>query len=151
MKKLTVALACILSLCFVSHAQDTQENVGAGLGSYILQGDDGLLIQVVAAFLNGICCNQSFAITSGTWNAERPDAFVMNERLQHFVADNMDNLAQDIAMGEGETLETLAELMDVQDRHAFRQNLKANFNQIYSSDDVTHLDVLQQIETLSKA
>ena len=65
----------------------------------------------------------------------------------------MDNLAKDIAMGNGETLETLAELMDVSesDRAVLYSNLKKNFATIYDSDTVSNKEVVRSILEISKS
>ena len=106
--------------------------------------------QVCAATTNGSFGNQTFGITSGTLECEKPATFASNEKLNTFVAENMDNLARDIARGDGEYLSTLAVLLDipVQERPVLYTRLQANFSTIYTSSGVTHLDVLRNLETL---
>lgn len=74
----------------------------------------------------------------------------MNERLNIYVSENMDNLANDIARGQGEYLNTLAVLLEVPEasRTIFYSKLQNNFGSIYSSSNVTSVDVLNTIETL---
>ena len=62
------------------------------------------------------------------------------KKLNTFVAHNMDNLARDIARGQGEYVNTLALLMEVPNanRAAFRSQLQAHFSDIYTSDQ-SHL------------
>lgn len=153
MKKFSLIVALLAVFGTTAMAADAQRNVGAGFGSYILEDNDGLAAQVVAAILNGCFCNQCFAITSGTLNAEKPDKFVQNENLHNFVAENMDNLARDIANGDGEALDTVIELMDVNanQRATAKATLKANFAKIYGSDEVTERDVISTISSLIKA
>jgi len=129
-------------------AADLQDNVGIGLGTLLFEGHDGLVSQISAATTNGSCGNQTFAITSGTLGAKRPDSFfAKNEQLRNFVRDNMDALASDISVGSGETLATLAELMLVPaaDRAAFAKRLQDNFGAIYSSPSVTHTEVIDHL------
>lgn len=59
----------------------------------------------------------------------------------------MDNLARDIARGQGEYLSTLALLMDVPStqKAAFRSHLQVHFTDIYTSDKVTHSEVVKNI------
>jgi len=71
--------------------------------------------------------------------------FVMNERAEEFVASNMDQLAKEIAMGHGESVDTLAELLAVEDKEAFASALQANYNSIYSADNVEMAEVLDSI------
>ena len=67
--------------------------------------------------------------------------------MKIFVAGNMDGLAKDIAMGEGEVLSALADIMEVpQDkRNAFFDSLQNNFGTIYNDDAVTNNDVVDHI------
>ena len=151
MKKVILTIA--MTACMgVALAGELQNNVGAGLGTVIFEGQDGLISQVCAATTNGLYGNQTFAITSGTSNATRPDSLVQNESLERFVRENMDALAADIATGKGETLGTLVELMAVPkpERAAFQQHLQSNFGKIYASADVPSVDVLKALDTLTK-
>jgi hypothetical protein len=56
----------------------------------------------------------------------------------------MDNLAKDIAKGNGETLETFAELMQVpaEKRADFYRSLQANFAKVFSSEHVVLANVV---------
>lgn len=65
----------------------------------------------------------------------------------------MDNLAKDIAKGNGEYLNTLAVLMEVKEgeRTDLYRKLQSNFAKIYSSDQITHIDVINNIETVIKS
>jgi len=129
---------------------DLEHNVGQGLGTLIFQGQNGLIQQVLAATTNGICGNQTFAITSGTLGAKQADSIVKNETINRFVAENMDNLARDIAIGRGETLSTLAVLMGVPQVQgdSFARELRMNFDLIYTSEDVSSIDVVKAISEL---
>jgi len=124
-----------------------QKNTGCGLGSMVFEGQNGLVSQTFAATTNGTFGNQTFGITSGTSNCEQYQTFAYNEKLNTFVADNMDNLARDIARGNGEYVNTLAVLMDVPEgqRISFRSRLQNHFSEIYTSDKVSHSEVVQNI------
>ncbi|HPX17450.1 MAG TPA: DUF3015 family protein [Deltaproteobacteria bacterium] len=139
-------VAIPVSSCFAAN----QKNTGCGLGSLIMQGNDGLLFQVLAVTTNGTCGNQTFGITSGTLNCEQPSKFVSREKMSSFIADNMDNLANDIARGHGEYLNTLAVLMEVPEgsRADFYTLLQNNFSNIYSSPQISSVEVLDNIESL---
>ncbi len=147
-------LALVLALAAgAAFADDLRDNVGIGLGTMIFKGQDGLFSQTCAATTNGIFGNQTFAITSGTSEAKPYKGIAQNEALQRFVADNMDSLAREIAMGRGEHLDTMAELLAVpaEKRDGFRRTLQANFGKIYGSDAVTHLEVLRAVSALAEA
>lgn len=143
-----VVVSALVTWSAVCHA--SQKNTGCGLGSVIFKGQEALLFQVLAVTTNGTSGNQTFGITSGTLNCDQPSKIVSIERVNNYVADNMDSLAKDIARGDGEYLHTLAVLMDVPetDRAAFYNRLQSNFSRIYPSPEVTSTDVVKHIEEL---
>ena len=69
----------------------------------------------------------------------------MNERAEEFVASNMDTLAKEISVGHGESVDTLAELLAVEDKALFASTLQSNYNVIYTSQKVEMSDVLDNI------
>ena len=150
MKKLVViVLAAFLVITFAGASfAAPKENVGCGLGYIVFKGKDGLLSQTCAATTNGTFGNQTFGITSGTSECERYSTFTANEKLNKFVSDNMDNLAMDIARGQGEYLNSLAVLLEVpeSERAPFYTKLQTHFSDIYTSNTVTHVDVIKNIE-----
>ncbi|MFW2516853.1 DUF3015 family protein, partial [Aliarcobacter butzleri] len=77
------------------------------------------ILQALAATTNGTTGNQSFGISSGTSNCNKPNNFVPNDKLNQFVNENMEELAKDISAGKGETLSTVAKHMNVEDTNAF--------------------------------
>ena len=121
------------------------ENTGCGLGSLIIKNQNTVVLQVLAATTNGTSGNQTFGITSGTSNCDKPSNFVSNDKLNKFVSENMDELVMDISAGQGETLTTVAKLMNVEDTKAFSSKLQANFTNIYTSENVTSANVIDSI------
>ncbi|MCP3921696.1 MAG: DUF3015 domain-containing protein [Desulfobacterales bacterium] len=71
--------------------------------------------------------------------------------LERFVADNIDNIAIDIAKGSGEYIEAYAELSEFPDNNKEQlfQNLKANFKIIFPSLSVDHKHVISEINRIS--
>lgn len=122
---------------------------GCGLGSMLL-GDEPGMVQILAVILNGIAGNQTFGISSGTLNCEKQAKFSSNEKLNHFVVVNIDNLAKDVAMGQGESLETLAEIMGIpaMERSVVYSKLQANFSNIFTSETVEAANVIDNIITV---
>lgn len=154
LRKLIVLTVVALSVLVVgpAFAGQADNNTGCGLGTILWEGkaDDSVLFQVFQATTNGTSGNQTFGISSGTLDCEQPAKFVANERLKEFSGANLDSLARDISMGQGETLNTLAELMDIQvdDRARFATNLQANFDQIFVTGDESSGVVLDRISVL---
>ena len=141
MKKI-VSLIAAIGLTTAVYAN---ENTGCGLGSLIIKNQNTVVLQALAATTNGTSGNQTFGITSGTSNCDKPSNFVSNDKLNKFVGENMDELALDISAGKGETLATVAKLMNVENKEAFSAKLQANFSNIYSSQDVTSATVIDSI------
>ena len=123
-------------------------NVGCGLGNSVIKNQDSVLMQVFAVTTNGTSGNQTFGITSGTSGCAKPAKFVSNDKANEFVAGNMDALALDISNGQGEALDTLATLLHVSNPETFASVLQKNFNKIYTSEDVSSANVIDNIVAL---
>jgi len=145
MKKLLVSLAAVAALSTGAFAT-VNNQTGCGLGSMIIKDDSSAVMLALQATTNGTSGNQTFGITSGTSGCKKTK-LVLNERAAEFVASNMDILAKEMAAGHGESLDTLAELLKVEDKVAFNATLQANYNKIYSSESVEMADVLDNIST----
>ena len=145
MKKIVISLSAIIALgSFAFASQNSQ--TGCGLGSVLIKDDSSALMLAIQATTNGTSGNQTFGITSGTSGCKKTK-LVMNERTSEFVAANMDTLAKEIAVGHGESLDTLDELLEVKNKLAFNAKLQSNYNKIYSSKSVKMADVLDNIST----
>jgi hypothetical protein len=155
MKKIFICsvIAAVLIAGTAFAAGTARENTGCGLGSMLWEGkaNDSSVSQALQATTNGTFGNQTFGISSGTSECKQPTRFVKNEKVNEFVAHNIDNIAKDIAMGQGESLDTLAELMDVSvdKRPAFYSKLQANFSRIFTSEKVEAADVIDNIISIS--
>ncbi len=145
MKKLLVSLAAVAALSTGAFAT-VNSQTGCGLGAMIIKDDSSAVMLALQATTNGTSMNQTFGITSGTLGCKKAK-LVMNERASEFVASNMDILAKEIAVGHGESLDALDELLKVSDKVAFNAALQANYNKIYSSKSVKMADVLDNIST----
>lgn len=146
--------AGLLMLPAVASAQGAYDtNTGCGLGNKLFKnsGQDSVLLQVLAVTTNGSFGNQTFAISSGTLGCQRPSGVASN-KVDRFVAENMDTLAQAIAIGRGEALVTLAELMEVSapERDGFYVRLQAGFGEIFTSASVESHEVVANIYRVAK-
>ncbi|MCK4737269.1 MAG: DUF3015 family protein [Sulfurimonas sp.] len=147
MKKILVSLAAVIALSSSAMA-DVNSQTGCGLGSMIIKDDSTAVLLALQATTNGTLGNQTFGITSGTLGCQKTK-FVMNEQAEQFVASNMDQLAKEIAMGHGESIDTLAELLEISDKATFSASLQENYNSIYTSQNAKMADVLDNISTTS--
>lgn len=144
MKKVVLAAASVL---MASSLYANNPNTGCGLGNTVIKDQSTTVSQVLAVTTNA-SASQTFAITSGTFDCKQPSKFVENEKLHRFVNENMDELAMDISVGNGETLNTVATLMNIEDRATFASKLQANFTSIYANENVSSAEVIDNIAKL---
>lgn len=147
MKKILLSALAIAALSTMASAT-VQDQTGCGLGAQIIKDDSSAVMLALQATTNGTSGNQTFGITSGTSGCKKVK-FVMNEAAQEFVASNMDQLSKEIAMGQGESLDTLAELLKVEDKAEFSAALQSNYTSIYTSQNVEMADVMENISNVT--
>ena len=133
MKKILIVMALVISS--VSFAK-SHGPAGCGLGSVVLKDQEGLVFNVLAATLNASSGNQTFGMSTGTLGCE--DAQTARVSAVSFVEGNKVALSNDIARGNGETLE--AYLSVVGKVNADREVLKRNFSSIFAKNDATAIN-----------
>ena len=74
----------------------------------------------------------------------------MTAQAVTFTNENAEALARDMAVGEGESLNVLAELMNIQseDKARFFEVSKQNFAKIYSAENQDALQVLASLQAV---
>jgi len=147
MKKVLISIAALAALSTAGFAT-VNNQTGCGLGSQIIHDDSSAVMLALQATTNSTLGNQTFGVTSGTSGC-RKARFVMNERAAEFVASNMDQLSREIAIGQGESVSTLAELLNVQDKAEFAHALQANYNAIYTSEKADMSTVLDNVSIIA--
>ena len=88
-------------------------------------------------------------MTTGTINCEGNINKAVSIEVYEFVTANMDNLAKDIAMGHGDTINSLGSMLAVKDVNAFGSKLQANFSEIFPNSEVQSDSVANKIIALS--
>ena len=146
-------LVCAALLSLPVSAVMADNDVGCGLGTQIWEGQSGLFAKVLAATTNGTSGNQTFGITSGTLGCSQGGVVTAQYRVPMFAGANFDQLAADVAAGEGETLDALATLYEVPaaEKAEFAQLLQANYDALFSSAEVTAGEMLAQLDALLAA
>ncbi|RHX84425.1 DUF3015 domain-containing protein [Leptospira stimsonii] len=132
MKKIfVIALTAMLAFSTNVSAKSAYGVAGCGLGSLVIK-ENGI-VQIFAATTNGTAYNQFFGITSGTSNCTA-DGIVNNDKAKEvFVHMNYESLEQEIAMGKGEKLSSLATLFGCSgDSQRFKAVAKENFSEIFT-------------------
>lgn len=147
MKKILISMVAVAALSTAGFAT-VNNQTGCGLGSQIINDDSSAVMLALQATTNGTSGNQTFGITSGTSGCKKSQ-LVLNERAAEFVASNMDQLSREIAIGHGESVETLAELLNIENKAAFAVALQANYKAIYTNEKVDMANVLDNVVTIA--
>ncbi len=128
MKKLVLALTLGL---FASQTMAAHGPAGCGLGSMLFAGKEGLVFNVLAATVNGTSGNQTFGMSTGTLGCE--DAKDAKVSGPVFILNNREKLANDIARGQGETLEAYLKLIGA--NNVNKKVLQQNFATLFAADN----------------
>jgi hypothetical protein len=145
-KKLTVI--ALLGIIPVG-AMAANNNIGScGWGSKVMDGQSGIAPQVLGATTNGTSGNQTFGITSGTSGCTQDGVVSSSWKTAMFIDGNKSKLARDMSTGSGETLESLANLIGVQekDKAAFFRTTKDNLALIFPSENPTTDQVVASLK-----
>ena len=140
-------LAVIATAITFTASNAYAENTGCGWGTMVFEGKSGKGNEILAVTTNGTLGNQTFGITTGTAGCDE-GATIASAEVQVFASANMNKLARDMAIGEGETLDSLADLMkiDEADKAKFFTLTKTNFDKIYPTEDVTTGEMLSALQ-----
>ena len=139
-----IALATIFALGSTVAMADS--DVGCGVGSIVWEGQSGKIPKILAATTNGLFTNQLLGITFGTLGCNGTGK--VTAQVVTFTNENAEALARDMAVGQGESLNVLAELMNIKsnDKARFFEVTKTNFSQIYAADHQNSLQVLASLQ-----
>lgn len=146
MKKITLFALSLLVLANIAQARGREYGMaGCGLGSVFFKNDPSMVMQVISATTNGTSASQTFGITSGTSNCTDDGAIAKAKQIPMFIEANQVALANDIARGNGEALESLSKVMGCNDSEKLSGVLKSNYNSIYSNDNIKSNQVTTSI------
>ena len=154
MKRNAFILTTLVVLTALPTAAFAVDNVGTcGWGSKLFAGQKGVAPQVVAVTTNGTLGNQTFGITSGTSGCTQDGVVTSNWMTAAFIDGNMNRLAVDMSRGQGESLSAMAALIGVEgsDTVAFNSAMQKNFTSIFSSSEVTSVEVAAAIKSALSA
>jgi hypothetical protein len=152
------------------------DNTGCGLGTMLFKGRSGPIYELSAVstndsasislgapllvpggqaygamYLGFVSTNSNtIAISMGTSEYQEGERIIVAE-VNQYVDQNMDMLAADISRGKGEYIDTLADIMQVERKLAFKYKLKKNFDKIYTHEDITSSEVVHNIYQIHKS
>ncbi len=141
-----IVLAAVLAVG--STAAFADRDVGCGIGSQVWAGQSGKVPKILAGTTNGLFANQLFGITFGTLGCSGTGT--VTAQAVTFTNENAETLARDMAVGQGESLNVLAELLNIkaQDKARFFAVSKQNFSEIYSAQNQDSLQVLASLQSV---
>lgn len=152
MKNLLLASAGFCVALALSNAANAYDSTGCGLGSMAWRGQSGILPQILAVTTNETFGNQTFGITFGTSGCD-PNGRISGgtqKMVFSFLENNMEQFAIDVAAGEGETLTTLAGILDM-DEKVVAQRAYQNFAVLFPNENVDVADVTLKFCEIMKA
>ena len=145
----------IVSLAVLASAGTAlaDKDIGCGWGTMLWEGQEGVPQKVLGATTNGSFGVQTFGISSQTAGCKRDGIIKVEAATRMFAAANVDHLARDMAMGQGESLDTLAHLMGIAapDQPHFFQLTKSHFGEIFSANDITAAEMLTNLNQVLAA
>ena len=150
MKKILGAFVLTVGVSLATSAQAVDSTGGCGLGSMAWRGQSGIIPQVLAMTTNDMASN-TIGVTLGTSGCD-PNGRITGgtgRMMLAFLEDNMEQFAMDAAAGRGETIETLAGIMNV-DSATLGQELQQNFAYIFDNDNVEVADVTLRVMEIAR-
>lgn len=137
-------IAGLLYVGSVAAHADAAGGNGCGWGNMLFEGQRGMAPHFLATTTNGTSGNATFGMTSGTNGCDTSVKLGYGGRSMLAMNGMLDNIAEDMAQGQGEALDAYATLLGVEkaDRAHFAKITQQNFAQIFSAPDVTGEQVL---------
>jgi len=110
-------------------------------------------VHIVATLVNGTSGNKTFGMTSGTNGCDTSGALAYHGKNMLAQQGIMEEVAQDMAVGDGEALTALSVSIGIapEDRSRFKQTMHENFSSIFSEEDVTAEEVMSNIRSVMKS
>jgi len=152
MKKILGAVVACSIVCMAGNAQAIDSTGGCGLGSMAWRGQSGIIPQTLAMTTNGFFGSNTFGVTFGTSGCD-PNGRITGgtgRMMLAFLEDNMEQFAMDAAAGKGETIDTLAGIMNV-DSAKLGKEVQRNFAYIFPNDDVEVSEVTLRVMEVANA
>ena len=152
MKKIFGAAILCAGMVLTAPAHAVDSTGGCGLGSMAWRGQSGIIPQSLAITTNNTFANNTFGITFGTSGCD-PNGRITGgtgRMVLAFLEDNMEQFAMDAAAGNGETIETLAGIMNV-DSATLGKEVQQNFAYIFPNDNIEAVDVTMRVMEIAHA
>lgn len=149
MKKiLCLSIAALLT---AQSAQAIDSTGGCGLGSMAWRGQSGIIPQVAAMTTNATFLN-TIGVTLGTSGCD-PNGRVTGgtgKLVLAVIENNMEQFAMDVSAGKGETIDTIAGILNV-DSDKLGIAAQQNFVYLFMDENTEAVDLTLKIMELANA
>ena len=141
--KRILLLAAVFALLSSPAAFGRADGPGCGVGQQIWAGESGLAAHLMA-YTTNMTFSQPSAILSETSDCDGSATVQLERERRQFVQINLDNLALEMARGEGAYLESLASLMGCGPvKAAFLQATRERYPSLNAANPDTLLEGLE--------
>ena len=146
---LSTVLGAVMMISTTSFAIDSTG--GCGLGSMAWKGHSGIIPQVLAMTTNSMFLN-TVGVTLGTSGCD-PNGRVTGgtgKLVLAVIENNMEQFAMDASRGQGETIETIAGILNV-DSKELGAKAQQSFAYLFTNENVEAVDLTLKIIELANA
>ena len=140
------------SICISAPAEAIDSTGGCGLGSMAWRGQSGIIPQVLAITTNNSFGTNTFGITLGTSGCD-PNGRVTGgtgKMVLAVIENNMEQFAMDASAGKGETIDTIAGILNV-DSEKLGASAQQNFAYLFTDENVEAVDLALKMMELANA
>lgn len=151
-KTLLLGAVFAAAICVSEPAGAIDSTGGCGLGSMAWRGQSGIIPQVLAITTNGSFGTNTFGITFGTSGCD-PNGRVTGgtgKMVLAVIENNMEQFAMDASAGRGETIETIAGILNV-DSEKLGAAAQQNFAYLFTDENVEAVDLALKMMELANA
>src|SRR4029077_15394542 len=148
MKKLLSLSLATLLVPTLALAAGNHPMAGCGLGYLLVSNKDNVKVtQVIGATTNGTFGTQTFGISSGTSGCTQDGAVKVAKAAEVYADVNLDSLRHEMAMGQGEFVNTFASLLGATEatRPALVKFFQSEYASLYPTAQTTSSDMLSTL------
>jgi len=152
MKKSLALCAVAAAICFAQPAKAIDSTGGCGLGSMAWRGQSGIIPQILAMTTNNSFGNNTFGVTFGTSGCD-PNGRITGgtgKMVLAVIENNMEQFAMDASAGRGETIDTIAGILNV-DSKELGAKAQQNFAYLFTDENVGPADLTLKMMELANA
>lgn len=136
-------IAIVFASLFSQFAMASDSSSGCGVGWMVFK-KNSLISSALRSTTNAFFLN-TIAMTSGTSGCARHSIVKNDQKSLHFTEANQNQLMTEIALGSGQNVSALSELMGCEPS-VFANTLKANYGEVFVKEEMNAREVLNHIQ-----